>query len=576
MENKGRICIIMANMIEDFRDSYVVGIEKQANRLGYSTFVFSMPLLDELHTNKEEAIFDLIDFDHYEGAIFFEDSFSAYKGLGNHIEKMLHAKCHIPIVVLGESLLFSESQSENNCAGCEAVTDHIIETHGSELLYFLGGQPGQSSKNDIGFINSLKKHGLPCTDDNLIYGGYWMECGEHLAKDIAYHIVDKPDAVICQDDTVAFFFIKALAQYGIRVPEDIIVAGFGARKDSQNNILSITTISCNAEYTGRCAMARLHSLITGAPEPLITPPKHPVITGMSCGCGDKKPEDVRLCLEMHEKKRMQKIYYQNSQLEEKLLCCSDYKDLFPVILHSSYLIADKTFLAISTKMDDATSRCIYLRNHMWDDTPILFNSTELFPAHLVKNAEIKNMHILPLTYHDTFLGHIAVGYKEPLVYDNILKQYANRLSMALWQMHRNNSRNNQTGLDSAAPAITNKEAVPIFKENTTTNTILIQKDNTLHKIPLDNILFFESEGRKTVAVLKNGRYEVKKNLSQLEELLQQQNFMRVSKSALVNMAKVISITPDSDRTLLATLAGKITVRVSRKNANAFKANLHSI
>ena len=89
MEKHGKICIIMANMTDDFRDEYVVGMEKQANRLGYATYVFSMPLLDELHLNNEDAIYELIDFEDYDGVIFFEDSFSAQTGIGTQIEKII-------------------------------------------------------------------------------------------------------------------------------------------------------------------------------------------------------------------------------------------------------------------------------------------------------------------------------------------------------------------------------------------------------------------------------------------------------------------------------------------------------
>ncbi len=577
MENRGKICVIMANIIEDFRDEYVVGIEKQANRLGYSTFVFSMPLLDELHTNKEETVFDLIDFSIYDGVVFFADSFSAHKGLGTQIEKRIQENCKQPVIVLGESLLFSDTCSENNCISCEMITDHVIEKHNCELLYFLGGQPGQPSQNDIGFMNSLKKHGLPCTDDNMIYGGYWSECGEHLAKNIAYHIVEKPDAVICQDDTVAFFFIKALSQYSLRVPEDIIVTGLGTRNDSRNNILSITSVSGNAEYTGRRTMARLYAMMTGSDEPQITPPKISVITGMSCGCGDCRPTDIRLQLERHEKLRMQKIYYQNSQLEEKLITCTDYKELFPVILHSSYLISDKNFLAVNIKIDNSTSRCIYLRNHMWDDTPILFPSTELFPTHLVKAGELNNIHILPITYNEIVLGHILVGYKEPLVYNNFLKQYTKRLALALWNIHKHPSYEYSAFKLPDPKVDAHTPMAPSTNKNLATNdTILVQRDNTLHKVSVENILLFETEGRKTIAVLKNGRYEVKKNLSQLETALKEQNFLRVSKSALINMSKVLSFTPDEDRTICATLIGKITVRVSRKHAPAFKNKLHTL
>jgi DNA-binding LytR/AlgR family response regulator len=74
--------------------------------------------------------------------------------------------------------------------------------------------------------------------------------------------------------------------------------------------------------------------------------------------------------------------------------------------------------------------------------------------------------------------------------------------------------------------------------------------------------------------MKNGRFEIKKTLSELEDLYKDYNFFRVSKSALVNLAKVTSVASDVDRTLLATLTGKLTIRVSRKNANEFKERVN--
>lgn len=566
MVKTGKICILMANMTGDYRDEYVIGIEKQANRLGYATYVFSMPLSDELHTNNEDLIFDLINFDDYDGVVFFSDSFSALKGLGQQIEKKIMDKCTKPIVVLGDSLNYTETLFDDNSLGCEMLTSHMIEQHDCSLLYFLGGQPGQTSKNDLGFIRALEKHNIPYTQENLIYGGYWLECGENLAKDIAYHALEMPDAVICQDDTVALFFIKALAKYGIRVPEDIKVSGYGARNDSRNDILSITTFPSNAQYTGRLAMGKLHSLITDCPAPAIKSPKCDIITGMSCGCGRRKPEDIRMLLEKHETARMQNIYFANSQLEEKLMDCKEYKDLFPVIFHSSYLLADKNFLAVNVKKDERTSRCIYLRNHMWEDTPLLFDSTKLFPQHLVQNSELRNLHILPLTYKKDFLGHFIIGYKEALIYNNITKKYVNRLAFALWQMkHRTINTTSAPFVSSSALAGTEPDTI---------DSIFVQKENASHKVAIENILYFETEGRKTMTVLKNGRYEVKKTLGQLENLLATQNFMRVSKSTLLNLSKVVSVAPDEDRTLLATLSGKVTVRISRKNAAEFKERIH--
>lgn len=570
MNETKKICIIMADITEDYRDEFIVGIEKQANKLGYHTFVFSMLLLDEIHTKKEEEVYGLIDFNQYDGVVFFQSSFSALKSLGNMLETYIHKSCKKPVIVLGDSQLFPETYHPDNRNGIEALTDHVIEEHGCETLYFLGGEANQPLGNDVGFMNSLAKHGLPCTDDNLIYGGYWMECGEALAKDIAYNLVEKPDAVICQDDTVAFFLIKALAKYGIRVPEDIIVTGFDARRDSRNNVLSITTYPSNAEHHGRLVMNRLHTLITGCEEPQITPPKCNIITGMSCGCGDRKPQDIRLQLELHEKHRMAEIYYKNSELEEKLCSCKDYKELHPVILHSSYLIQDKSFLAFHIKESETTSRCIYARNHLWKDEPIIFNSTELYPRHLLKN-ESKNLHILPMTFNNQFIGHAVVGYDGPIVYNNILKRYISRLAIAISII---NNRSRLISSLESVPNASSEPALSISENAKVQETIIVQKNNSLLKVPLENILLFESENRKTIAVMKSGRYEIKKTLSQLEELYSNKNFLRVSKSTLVNLTKVIEITPDVDRTLMATLPGKVTVHVSRKHANEFKEKVN--
>lgn len=569
-----KICIIMANIMADYSDEYIIGMEKQANRLGYHTFIFSMPLLHGGYTNAEADIYQLIDFEQYDGVIFFENSFSAHKGTGYMIESMIHKNCTKPVIVLGESQLLENIYHPDHSEGIEALTDHVIEEHGCELLYFLGGEPNQPTHNDKGFIRSLEKHKLPCTTDNLIYGGYWLECGEALAKDIAYHIVEKPDAVVCQDDTVAFFFIKALAKHGIRVPEDIIVTGFGARRDSRNNVLSITTCPSNAEYDGRKVMARLYALITHEKEPQISCPKNSLITGMSCGCGEQKPSNIRLQLELHEKERLVDIYYQNSELEEMLIRCTEYKDLHPVILHSSYLIQDKSFFTINVKVDERTSRCIYMRHHVWEDTPNLFPSRDIYPSRLQKK-EGNNMHILPITYDQQFLGHMVVGYDDPIVYNTILKKYISRLGLAitLIQSREADSVRKTTGGKKEAENKYSEDKEQLKDE---AKTIFIQKEGTLHKVPLENILMFESEGRKTMAVLKSGRYEIKKTLSELEEQLITKDFMRVSKSALVNLNKINSITPAADRTILITLSGKINTRVSRKHAADFKKRLELI
>ena len=105
------------------------------------------------------------------------------------------------------------------------------------------------------------------------------------------------------------------------------------------------------------------------------------------------------------------------------------------------------------------------------------------------------------------------------------------------------------------------------------NFVFVVKNGTMHRVPVGNVLAFESEGRKTVAVLKSGRYEIRKTLIVLEEMLYSCGFMRVSKSALINLSKVTSVAPGPDRTLEVILGSKAAVKVSRKFVVDFKERI---
>ncbi|WP_027097989.1 LytTR family DNA-binding domain-containing protein [Clostridium paraputrificum] len=73
------------------------------------------------------------------------------------------------------------------------------------------------------------------------------------------------------------------------------------------------------------------------------------------------------------------------------------------------------------------------------------------------------------------------------------------------------------------------------------NRIIFYKDNTQFYISLDEILFFETEETSISAHTLNNVYEVKYKLYELEEILPN-NFMRVSKSTILNVNYIYSIT----------------------------------
>lgn len=67
------------------------------------------------------------------------------------------------------------------------------------------------------------------------------------------------------------------------------------------------------------------------------------------------------------------------------------------------------------------------------------------------------------------------------------------------------------------------------------------KQNQEFYFPLDDVLFFETEGEHLYAHTANDNYRIKYRLYELEKILSR-HFVRASKSTIVNMTQVYSIT----------------------------------
>ncbi len=71
-------------------------------------------------------------------------------------------------------------------------------------------------------------------------------------------------------------------------------------------------------------------------------------------------------------------------------------------------------------------------------------------------------------------------------------------------------------------------------------TILLHRNNKEYYLPLDKILFFETENKEVRVHTKTEIYDTEYKLYELEELLPGY-FMRISKSTIVNLNQVYSI-----------------------------------
>lgn len=102
-----------------------------------------------------------------------------------------------------------------------------------------------------------------------------------------------------------------------------------------------------------------------------------------------------------------------------------------------------------------------------------------------------------------------------------------------------------------------------------------KKDNEWYFINSSDALYFESVDNRTFLYTKDDVMEVRQRLYELEVILSDKDFIRISKSQIVNINKIRSLKPELNRTILATMCNGERLYISRKYVQAIR-NMLSI
>ena len=133
----------------------------------------------------------------------------------------------------------------SNAATMEVMVKHLV-AQGHERIAFIGGDVVDDTRGADrrrGFMAAMAAHGLSC--DRLIETGpppiSMREGAQAMERLIALH----PDtqAVVCVSDLSAFGALTECQRRGLRVPQDMAVAGFGFYEIASVCVPTLTTVN---------------------------------------------------------------------------------------------------------------------------------------------------------------------------------------------------------------------------------------------------------------------------------------------------------------------------------------------
>jgi DNA-binding LacI/PurR family transcriptional regulator len=148
------------------------------------------------------------------------------------------------------------------------ATEHLINTGYNDIGYVNGEEGnlvGEARKR--GYVKALTEYDLP-VNENYLYrikikgkrddfkSGY--DVGVEF-----YNRLERPRAMFIYNDLSALGFIDALAEFGLKVPEDVAIIGFDDIAIGRSSANHLTSVHQPTDKIGKLAVENLLKMIHG-------------------------------------------------------------------------------------------------------------------------------------------------------------------------------------------------------------------------------------------------------------------------------------------------------------------------
>lgn len=192
----------------------------------------------------------------------------------------LFKRLKIPVV-----LLYHQTEGKdfswvdlNNREGGRMAMEHLLSL-GHRRIGYIGGELELSTNardRYAAYQAALRSAGL-AQDPRIVRNGmfsmdYGRECTEEF---LALPVSERPTALFCATDMIAFGALQAARSKGAKVPQDLSIIGFDNYEQSAYQMPPLTTVHQPFYEMGRIAMELLESIVQdpkrGSQQVLIEP-----------------------------------------------------------------------------------------------------------------------------------------------------------------------------------------------------------------------------------------------------------------------------------------------------------------
>jgi LacI family transcriptional regulator len=262
--------IVIPDLMHSFFVQIVAGIEAAASARGYGLLLCSS---SETLT-KERAGIEMLLQRQVDGIVLASVNASGNADLLQRLGS------------LGIGLVMID-RDDHPGVGCDRVltddeevgrlaTAHLIEQGRRVVAHVAGPAIAHAKRREDGYRAALKAHGIRVRPQLIARGGFMDSDGYRAMKKLLA-LTPRVDGVFAANDPAAIGAMKAIWDAGLRVPEDVAVAGAGDIAHGDLLRVPLTTVSWPLEELGRLAaeliLNRIEADAAGSFQRVVLPPR---------------------------------------------------------------------------------------------------------------------------------------------------------------------------------------------------------------------------------------------------------------------------------------------------------------
>lgn len=253
----GTITLAIPDLGIDYFADLARRIMSQAERYGWAVVIEQTGA----RRDRELAILTGAQRQHSDGLIFQPHA------LGPGDER--HLVGNDRLVILGDRIFNGpvDHVTMANTAAARAATQYLID-RGRKRIAAIGSNPRVHSVSAAslrldGYLDALHAAGIAPREEYIVSAEEWHLRDGAIGMAQLLALPERPDAVFCFNDTLAFGALHAAYAAGMTVPNDIAIVGFDNVPMAEFTIPPLTTIEPGVDEIAKLAVDMLFARVEG-------------------------------------------------------------------------------------------------------------------------------------------------------------------------------------------------------------------------------------------------------------------------------------------------------------------------